>query len=79
MNTLFVFLAAFIKRLLVKLGHVQAVVLLTVFYILFIVPIGILKSRRADLIGLKKRQHAKSFWTKRNVNVDLDRFSKRQY
>ena len=78
MKKIFSPIIAVLKVALIKLGHIQARVLLFLLYYLIIVPTGLLAGRLSDLLK-KKKPHEKSFWKNKTMDSDIHRFSRKQY
>ena len=69
---------AVLKVAFIKLGHIQARVLLFLLYYLIIVPTGLLAGGLSDLLKIKKSQE-KSLWENKTMDSDIHRFSRKQY
>ena len=78
MKKIFSPIIAVLKVALIKLGHIQARVLLFFLYYLIIVPTGLLAGRLSDLLK-KKKPHEKSLWKDKTMDSDIHRFSRKQY
>jgi len=78
MKKLFSPIIAVLKIGLIKLGHIQARVLLFLLYHLIIIPTGLLAGCFSDLLK-KKKMHEKSLWKDKTMDSDISRFSRKQY
>ena len=78
MKKIFSPIIAILKVALIKLGHIQARVLLFFLYYLTIVPTGFLANLFSDLLRIKKRGD-KSLWKDKTMDSDIHRFSRKQY
>ena len=67
------------KRIAARIAEVQANILLTLIYILVLVPIGILQRlfRKDPLFLLLQRRP--SYWSERQPLPSIDEFLKRQF
>ena len=69
---------AVLKVGLIKLGHIQARVLLFLLYYLIVVPTGLLAGCFSDFLK-KKKPAEKTLWNDKAIDSDIHRFSRKQY
>lgn len=78
MKKIFSPIIAVLKVALMKIGHIQARVLLFLLYYLVLIPTGLLAGLLSDLLIIKKPQE-KSFWKDRPMDSDIQRLSRKQH
>ena len=78
MKKLFFPIIAILKVALIKLGHIQARVLLFLLYYLLIIPMGLLAGCFSDFLK-KKKPVEKTLWNNKTMDLDIHRFSRKQY
>ena len=69
---------AFLKTVLLRLGHIQARVLLILIYTLLILPLGFLVGFFSDLLGTQKKEK-ETFWIIKNPTLDIKESSRKQF
>lgn len=88
MKSFFSPLWAVFKVVLIKIGHVQARVILTVLYFILVIPTGFVVGLFSDLLGERRRSQNNNdgFWLDRQgyqqgdkKDTDIQEYSRRQY